>query len=111
MRWVLKRQSKRERERGGRTSLAGVTGACLWLRVGLAVLLLVRGQLDALLVHALGLDALDQAEEVLIRNRGCVGTGVWRRTPLVVYPGGLHRTRQETKRKQQRHRTLKKLHH
>lgn len=74
----------------GRTSLAGVTGARLRLRVGLAVLLLVRGQLDALLVHALGLDALNQAEEVLIRNRGRMRTGVWRRTPLVVYPGGLH---------------------
>ena len=68
-------------------SLAGVPRACLRLRVGLCVFLLVGGQVDALLVHALGLDTLDQAEEVLVGHRGRPGTSVWRRTPLVIDPG------------------------
>lgn len=62
------------------------------LRVrGLGVLLvLVGGQLHPLLVHALGLHPLDEAEEVFVRHCGGVRTGFRRGAPLIVDPGGLH---------------------
>lgn len=56
---------------------------------GRGVFLLVRGQLDTLLIHALGLHPLDQAEEVFVRHCGGVGAGFWRGTPLIIDSRGL----------------------
>lgn len=74
--------------------LAGKATRGLWIgRRG--AILLVRGQLYALLVHALRLHPLDETEEVFIRHCGGVLARLWRGAPLVVDPGGL---RQETNR-------------
>lgn len=75
--------------------LAGKTTRGLWIgRWG--AILVIRGQLYALLVHALRLHPLDETEEIFIRHCGGVLARLWRGAPLVVDPGGL---RQETNRK------------
>lgn len=63
--------------------LAGVSSGVLVVRV------VLRGKLDALFIHAFGLNPLDEAEEVLIWHGGGAGTAFWRGTPLIVYPGRL----------------------
>lgn len=75
--------------------LAGKATRGLWIG-GRGAVLVVCGQLDALLVHALRLHPLDEAEEVFIRHCGGVLARLWRGAPLVVDPGGLRR---ETDRK------------
>lgn len=78
--------------------LAGKATRGLWIggRGAVLVVLVVRRQLDALLVHALRLHPLDETEEVFIRHCGGVLARLWRGAPLVVDPGGL---RQGTNRK------------
>lgn len=49
----------------------------------------VRRQIDALLVHAFGLRAQDEAEEVFIGDSGAARRGRWRSTSLVIKPGTL----------------------
>lgn len=51
--------------------------------------LLCQGQIHTLLIHALGLDALDQAEKVFVGHGGSPGDGVGGGTALVIDPGGL----------------------
>lgn len=58
-------------------------------RVRVGLVLLVRGQVDSLLVHALGLHSLDQTEKVLVWNRGGPRTQIGRGAALIVYPRGL----------------------
>ena len=47
------------------------------------------GRGHPLLVHALGLRAQDEAEEVLVRDRGALGGRRGRCAPLVIQPGAL----------------------
>lgn len=49
----------------------------------------VRGQYDALLIHAFGLRAEDEAEEVFVWYSGASLWGRGRGAPLVIQPGAL----------------------
>lgn len=49
----------------------------------------VGGQIDALLIHAFGLRAQDEAEEVFIRDGGASCRGRRRSAPLVIKSGTL----------------------
>lgn len=72
-----------------------LAGAGLALLPGLGgsahLLLRAPSEVHPLLVHPLGLDPLDEAEEVLVGHGGATGQHVRWRAALVVDPGGLGR--------------------
>lgn len=76
------------RSRFDRKPLAGESPGRFWFRRRRAGLV-VAGQLDALLVHSLGLHPLDETEEVFVGHCRGVGAGFWRGAALIVNPGGL----------------------
>lgn len=74
----------------GREALAGTRLALLpGLRRSARLRLWAACEIHPLLIHPLGLDPLDKAEEVLVRHGGATGQHVRGRAALVIYPGGL----------------------
>lgn len=84
-----------QEEGGPGCGCEALAGARLALLPGLGgparLLLGAPGEVHPLLVHALGLHPLDEAEEVLVRHGGPARQPVGRRAALVVNPGGLGR--------------------
>ena len=95
--WELPPAAAPVQERGwggpgcGCEALAGAGLALLPGLGGSAHLLRAPGEVHPLLVHPLGLDPLDEAEEVFVGHGGAAGQHVRRRAALVVDPGGLRR--------------------